>query len=363
MAQSLFDMVTANAIAAYYEELASNREPYLGEMLFPAEKRTGLKLEWIKGHSNLPVVLQPSAFDAKPLLRDRGDVSLESTRMPFFRESMRLGEEDRQRILMFLNSNGNNAYAQSIITRIFDDTRGLIDSSQVNPEIMRMALLHSGTFTIASKDDSGQSANYSYNYDPDGTWAGKNTTTLTLTDRWSDHANSDPIGDIETVKRTAAAQGKTLTRMIIGAETWQDLVSNNKIRLGMNPLATAAANVIVTDAQVKTFIEGLVGLRIQIYSKMYTDLQNNPAYFYPSRGAATLLTDGNMGKTCYGTTPEEADLMGGNPLADVRIVNTGVAVCTKKESLPVNIINWVSEIVLPSFENMDNVFNIKYTAD
>ena len=52
--------------------------------------------------------------------------------------------------------------------------------------------------------------------------------------------------------------------------------------------------------------------------------------------------------------------MSGNTLADVRIVNTGVAVSTEKIALPVNIINWVSEIVLPSFENMDRVFNITY---
>lgn len=361
MAQSLFDMVTANAIAAYYEELASNSESYLGELLFPAEKRSGLRLEWIKGHDNLPVVLQPSAFDAKPLLRDRGDVSIESTRMPFFRESMRLGEEDRQRILMFMAAN-NNEYARSIITRIFDDTRQLIESSRVNPEIMRMALMYSGAFTIASSNDSGQVVTYQYNYDPDGSWAEKNNTTLLTQDAWSDHENSNPIADIQEVKRQAQSRGKNLTRMVIGFGTWQDLLANAKIRLGMNPLAAAAANVIVTDAQVKSYIEGLISMRIQVYEKMYTDLNKNPAYFYPTRGCATLFTDGDLGKTCFGTTPEEADLLGGNPLADVRVVNTGVAVCTKKEALPVNIINWVSEIVLPSFENMDNVFNIKYTA-
>jgi hypothetical protein len=128
MAKSLFEMVTATAIAAYYEELASNRIPYLGEALFPADKKMGLKLEWIKGQGHLPVALQPSAFDAKPLVRDRSGVSIESTKMPFFRESMRLGEEDRQQLLMFLEAN-NNAYANTIINRIFNDTKELIDSA------------------------------------------------------------------------------------------------------------------------------------------------------------------------------------------------------------------------------------------
>lgn len=359
MAKSIFDMVTASALASYYEKLESNRIPLLGEGLFPADKKMGLKLEWIKGYDNLPVALQPSAFDAKPLLRDRGGVSTESTRMPFFREAMRMGEEDRQQLLMFMEAN-NNAYAQQLITRIFDDTKSLVDGAMINPEIMRMKLLTSGAFNIASAGDSGQSVNYSYNYDPNGTWASKNKLTLTSTDAWTDHDDSNPLEDILEVKRDAARRGINLTRAIIGYNTWLDLMQNSKIRLGMYPLSAQAANVIVTDAQVKTFIESITGLKIQVYDKMYKDTSKQDQYFYPTGGQCTLLPDGALGKTWYGTTPEEADLMSGNTLADVRVINTGVAVSTEKIALPVNIINWVSEIVLPSFENMDRVFNIVY---
>jgi len=359
--KSLFDLVTATALASYYETLESNRIPFLGEALFPADKKMGLKLEWIKGYDNLPVALQPSAFDAKPLLRDRGGVSMESTRMPFFREAMRLGEEDRQNLLMFMEAN-NNAYARQIITRIFDDTANLIKSAMINPEIMRMGLITAGQFTIGSAGDSGQAVNYSYNYDPSSSWDARNNTTLLGVNRWSDHVNSNPLQDMLDTKRDAQQRGINLTRMIVGHQTWMDLLQNQKVKLGMNPLAAAAANVIVTDAQVRTYVEGVTGIRIQVYEKMYTDLNKTERHFYPTRGCATLLPSDTLGRTWYGTTPEEADLMSGNRLADVRIVNTGVAVCTEKVALPVNIINWVSEIVLPSFENMDRVFNIKYTA-
>ncbi len=361
MARSLFEMVTATAIAAYYEQLATNRIPYMGEGLFPSKRKSGLKLEWILGADNLPVALQPSAFDAKPLLRDRGGVGMESTKMPFFREAMRMGEEDRQNLLMFLEAN-RDGYAQSIIQRIFDDTASLIESSMVTPEIMRMALLSDGKFTIASSDDSGQSVSYDYNYDPKGTWASKNLTTLAGTDAWSDHENSDPIGDIQEIKRQASARGITLTRMIIGWSTWQDILANKRIRLGMHPLAAVASNVIVTDEQVRAFVQNLTGVRIAVYEKIYKGLDGNEHHFYPDHGSATLLPSGNLGYTWYGTTPEQADLMSGNTLADVRIVNTGVAVSTEKIALPVNVINWVSEIVLPSFESMNKVFNIKYAA-
>lgn len=359
MAKSIFDIITSNAIAAYYTELAVNRIPLLGEALFPAKKKTGLKLEWIKGYDSLPVALMPSAFDAKPLLRDRGGVAIESTRMPFFREAMRLGEEERQQLLMFSEAN-NGAYAQPIINKIFDDTNTLIEGAMITPEIMRMKLLTEGKFTIESPADSGQVVSYDYNYDPAGTWATNNNTTLLGTAKWSDYTNSNPISDILAIKRNAQRKGINLTRMIMGYDTWLDIMQNAKIRLGMNPVASTAANVLVTDAQVKTYVEGMTQVKIQIYEKMYKGTNKVDAYFYPNKGCVTLLPDGAPGYTWYGTTPEEADLMSGNTLAQVSIINTGVAVSTEKIALPVNIINWVSEIVLPSFENMDRIYNIKY---
>lgn len=357
--KSIFDMITSQALASYYETVESNRIPFLGEVLFPADKKMGLKLEWIKGYDNLPIALMPSAFDTKPTLRDRGGVSSESTKMPFFREAMRLGEEDRQQLLMFMEAN-NNAYARQIITRIYDDTKSLVDGAMLIPEIMRMKLITDGAFSIASPNDSGVAISYDYNYDPDNKWKTANTTTLLTTDKWSDHENSNPVQDILDVKREAARKGITLSRAIIGYDTWLDIAQNAKIKLGLNPVAAVASNVILTDDQIKTYVESMTKVRIQIYDKMYKDQSKQDQYFYPNSGQMTLLPDGPLGKTWYGTTPEEADLMSGSTLANVSIVNTGVAVSTEKVALPVNIINWVSEIVLPSFENMERVYNIKY---
>jgi hypothetical protein len=66
-----------------------------------------------------------------------------------------------------------------------------------------------------------------------------------------------------------------------------------------------------------------------------------------------------LGNTWFGTTPEEFDLMSGTANASVSIVNTGVAITTIKEPHPVNVQTIVSEIILPSFERMDDIFVIK----
>ena len=65
------ELFTPRAIAANWEEVASNQIPYIGTALFPARKKAGLDLAWIKGSKGLPVSLMPSAFDAKATFRDR----------------------------------------------------------------------------------------------------------------------------------------------------------------------------------------------------------------------------------------------------------------------------------------------------
>ena len=57
-------------------------------------------------------------------------------------------------------------------------------------------------------------------------------------------------------------------------------------------------------------------------------------------------------------TPEERTLMN-SPTANVRIVNTGVAVAVTVTNDPVHTKTTASEIVLPSYERMDSTYVIK----
>lgn len=90
---------------------------------------------------------------------------------------------------------------------------------------------------------------------------------------------------------------------------------------------------------------------------MFKDETKTSKAFYPD-DMVTLLPDGTIGSTWYGTTPEEADLMGDSG-AQVSIVNTGVAITSIVTKHPVNTEIYASEIVLPSFERMDDVFVMK----
>ena len=349
------DAYTSKAIALVNTEVASNRIAYLGAGLFPAKKKMGLDLKWIKTSKGLPVSLAPSNFDAVSTLRSREGFKLTETEMAFFRESMLVKEADEQEIMRVKDS--TDPYAAEVLGRIFDDANTLVDGANVVPERMIMQLLapSDGSPKISIEANG---VTYAYNYDPNSTYKTKNFASLTAdTDKWSDTTNSDPMDDIATALDAVEAEtGERPSIMIVSRKTMDYLKQNAKIKSAILAQNTTAT-VFMNDNRVKEVFSNELGIRIIVYSKQYKKEDGTAAKFYPD-GFATLIPDGALGNTWYGTTPEERTLMGSGE-ADVSIVNTGVAVAVTTTSDPVHTKTTVSEIVLPSYERMDSTYVIK----
>ncbi len=349
------DAYTSKAIALVHTEVASNKIAYLGAGLFPAKKKMGLDLKWIKTSKGLPVSLAPSNFDARSTLRSREGFKLTETEMAFFRESMIVKEQDEQEIMRVQDS--TDPYAAEVLGRIFDDANTLIDGAAVVPERMIMQLLapEDGSPKISIEANG---VTYAYNYDPNATYKASNFAKLeTTTDKWSDTTNSDPMDDISTaLDAVEAATGERPSIMIVSRKTMDYLKQNAKIKSAI--LAqNATANIFMNDNRVKEVFSNELGINIIVYSKQYKKEDGTAAKFYPD-GFATLIPAGALGSTWYGTTPEERTLMGSGE-ADVSIVNTGVAVAVSTTNDPVHTKTTVSEIVLPSYERMDSTYVIK----
>lgn len=350
------EIFTPEAIAMNWNEVHSNRLPYLGEGLFPAKKKMGLDLSWIKGYKGLPVSLAPSNFDAKPTFRDRIGVTKVETEMAFFREAMFLKEKDEQEIMRIQDS--NDPYAAAVLSNIFDDTNTLIEGALVVPERMRMQLLSSqGSPSIII---TANNVTYSYNYDPKSEFQANNYTALTGTSKWSDTTNSDPLSDIRTAQdKVEEKTGSRPTIAIMSRKTFNYLLSNSKIKSAV--LAqNVTANIFMTDSLVKAFIKELLGLSIIIYTKKYKNESGTVQNFYPD-DMCTLIPEGSLGSTWFGTTPEERS--GGSAGIQVSIVNTGIAIAVSRTTTaPLNTQTSASEIVLPSFERMDECYVLKVSA-
>lgn len=349
------DAYSAKAISAIHTENASNKIAYLGSGFFPSKKKAGLDLKSVMTAKGLPVTLKASAFDTVSTIRSREGFKLLETQMAFFKESMLVKEVDEQEMLRV--SEASDPYAMDVLSRIFNDAEVLIESADVVAERMRMQLLSSATGN-PSISISADGATYEYNYDPDNEYKTSNFLECTAsTDKWTDHVNSDPIADItKGLDDTEAKSGSRPSLMLIARETFNHIKANEKVRsyiLAQN----ATANVLINDDRVKEILKSEVGVDVIIYNKQFKNDSGNAQLFYPN-GFATLLPEGALGSTWYGTTPDERTLLA-DPNYDTRIVNTGVAVTVTTTSDPVQTKTTVSEVILPSFERMYETFTIK----
>ena len=349
------DVFKAKKIANVATEVASNKIPYLGVGLFPPKKKMGLDLSWFKNSKGLPVSLKASAFDTVSTLRSREGIKIEETEMAFFKESMLVKEKDEQEIMRVVDS--NDPYAKQIIEKLYSDANTLVEGAEVVPERMIWQLLAPQTNGKPSISIASDNATYYYDYDPDNSWVATNYLALTGNDVWSDTNDSDPLDDIKTMcddieNRT----GTRPTRIVMSAQTMSYLEKNDKIKSAILAQNTTA-NVFMNAERVKGVFSSELDLKVSVYTKKYKNEAGVTASFYPD-GYVTLLPDGALGNTWYGVTPEERSLMG-DPTAEVALVNDRIAVTVTRTSDPVQTKTTVSEVVLPSYEQMDFVGVIK----
>lgn len=352
------EVLNSKSIALTTTEEASNQIPYLGLNWFPERKKQGLDLSWIKTHKGLPVSLAPSNFDTIPTLRARKGLSKEKTQMAFFRQGMEVGEEELLEIARV--SSTDDPYLESALLSVYDDTNNLVSGAEVVPERMRMSLLatEAGRPVITIESDGVQ---YAYDYDKDGSYAKEHYAKLEDTSMWSDTVNSKPLTDLNNARKKLQKKGKIAKYVLMNTNTFQYLLENAQIRnsiLAQNLTAT----IEVDDDTVISVVQKRTKLTIVLYDKMYMDEAENEHYFYPDN-KVTLLPDGKLGNTWFGTTPEERTARQVTDV-DVTTYGTGITVATKVEyGPPMKMSVFASEVVLPSYENMDSTFVLEVHHD
>ena len=352
MEQSIFDFITAQAQAAYWNDYVAEQSeaPYLGEELFPDKKQTNLKMSYIKGANGLAKVAPLSAFDVKVLRKDRIGFSKQETEMPFFKLAMGIDETLRQELLMA--EAAGEQYYQEVLRRIFDDNMSLLKDMSVARERMRMQLLTTGAIVMES---NGQSYKYDYELGAE--------QKVTTTKSWSD-PEADIIGDIAKWQDAIEAKtGVRPTRMIMRRNVFKYLLQNEFIKNNVYVINSAVnGKVNISEAAVLSVLREYAKINsISIYDKMYQDEDGVTQYFIPE-DLVVLLPEGNIGNTVFGTTPEEADLRA-SKIADVALVDTGVAISTYMEADPVRKDTKTSQVCLPSGENIDKIVIATIKAD
>lgn len=339
MQTSIFDLVTAKNIVEYFLEKNVNTQPLLGETLFPNVKEIGIHIEWLKGAFNQPIALKLSAYDSKATRRNRPGLEKFIGEMPFFKESMYIDEDMRQKLNTMLQTN-NEAVVDGILMKLFDDQINLIKAARISLERMRMEALTTGKLTLAS---NGQSYTCDYEVPED--------QKIDATTKWSD-ASADIIQDILDVVEKMKAKGVTITRAVCNSSVIKYFTLNESIKNSIYVLAGGSIASITPNLAIN-YINDMTKVQFLAYDNVYVD-DDGSAVKYVADNTVIFMPDGELGKTHLGTTPEESDLMTLGT-AKVSLVDNGIAVATYGTEDPVNVETKVSMVALPSFERANEI--------
>ncbi len=357
---NLSDVFNSASVAMNRTEVESNRIPYLGEAYFPSRKKMGLDLKWIKIHKGLGVALKPSTFDAIPTVRPRGGAKLTQEEMPFFRESMIIKEKDMMELARIQDS--NDPYLQPVIDSIYDDTNTLIDGADIAVEKMRMQLLAPTDGDLKITIGAADNTSYIYDYDADNKWSEKHFTSNLSGATWDNPTTAKPLTDIRKGIQYLASIGYTGATILGNSTTFDYLLDCDQVKNALVSITGQTIGFLDTET-----VEEVLRRKLKIdwlsYDKMYTDYDGVEKKFYPDN-YVTIIGNGQLGNTWYGTTPEELTMMNfmgmPQPPVDISVLDRGVAVAVKSEYKPAHTVTTTaSQIVLPSFEGMDGIYVIK----
>lgn len=341
---NIFDIVVARNILYYWEQNTKDRAPYPGELLFPSRKQVGLEFSTLKGKQGTPVALVPSTFDANVLYRDFAGLVEVKGKLPFFKEAQKIEEDLRQKLLTY-----NEKFANALLPEVFNIPSALLDGAEVSIEIMRMQLLSQGT--IAMQGANGVSFSYDYGFDT-------NTQLVTETTTW-DATSATPFKSLLKQLKNFKKVTKATPALVFISDTKFDQLLLDTTVAGY---FAQSNNPAPSDDEVRNYIEKKAGVRFVVLDQVYKkarDFNGADVRFYPE-DRYTIVPNTYLGESLYGTTPEEADLLGKQSQASsCELTSKGVAVTTWREVDPVNVNVKVSQVCAPTCPNIDKIYIVK----
>ncbi|WP_315074504.1 major capsid protein [uncultured Clostridium sp.] len=343
---NLNDYINSKNIALYIKELPV--ESTVDKTLFPDKHISGTKLEKAKGAKKKSVALRMSTFDAAAKKRAlSAEITVSSTEIPFFKESMGMDESSRREIQNALASNNENL-VQSLLGEVFDNYTDLVNGAEIVAKKMRATVIQNGVLNFVSDDgdiivDYGVPANHK--------------VILTSGDKWND-PNADIVGDVKSFQKVMTDENYAKPTILLLTETTFDntFVINAAITAAIRNSNLNTA-VILSQANYVQFAKEVLGLTV-VFLENATYIPNDgadPIPYYED-GKITLMSGSTLGETVYGTTPEEFDLTSGTSKIDTTMVNTATAITTMVKEDPVTVDTKVSAMPIVSFDRADEVF-------
>lgn len=330
---SIAELYTTKNIKTYWDARKQEETKYVGiDELFGSRKQLEDTIDSVSGKSGYTPALLLNSPDSKTVYRERGEITVEQKKIPFFKEGMQVDEKHIIE-LMKLEGNPNRALVQMVYDRMFNDSYQLYLSSRMTREIMVNQLLSEGKVSFAS-NGAAFTATYKITKETD----------LAGTAKWSDLANSDPLKDIRKMKKDAKINGDA--RAMCSPTTFDYIVNNAKIK---QLLANSRGVADVSDTDVLDLIYSRTKVKLYVNDTYYMKDDKSDAQIFPDN-IISLFPVGKLGDIVFSVTPEERVLLNTPNVATVSIVDDGVAIVETVDPDAVAIQTKIAMRCLPALD-------------
>lgn len=306
----------------------------LGDVLFPARKIQDIEFDMITGANGLPVSASVHAFDTETEMASRDALQKGAASLALIKRRIAIGEKD----IIAINNPRMDAEQKSLVMELFKDGDKMVESVQTRIEAMRMELLSSGEINI-NENDVAIKLDYGV----------PKTNKKTFT--WNDAATAKPLDDIKTLSDAIEdASGTKPTRILTSTKILNKILACDSVRkaiYGVN------FDKIATRKDLNSLLEGMELPQIAVYNSKYRIQGKNGKYttkrYFPEN-ALSMFAENALGKTIYGLTAEEIELIGSNAMEEAKMVGN-IFVGVEKEGDPVRRFTKAVATALPTLEN------------
>lgn len=283
-------LITDEELLAFAEGLKYKTNTLAGQ-LFPDEKTDSLEATWydISDGSDLPVMAQVHGWDTEANIASRKPLQRVEIQKMMVKEKI-----DQSEKLQNLLRNGVTK-AEKQIEFLFNDFDRLAHDVYARFDVMRCQLLTSGTITVKENNldyvvDYNVPAEHKVGYD------------------WTNPTH-DILSDIQAMVDVAEDDGKTINKAFTSPGILRILLANE----GINKAANGASGlgILLTKEKLNTVFEQTFGFTVEVDKSKYqyqtaAGTFNTLPYFEANKFVlASLGSNGTLGKTLFGETPEE----------------------------------------------------------
>ena len=230
----LLDEFTPTKLIGYVKHIPEN-ETWIGNQFLPSEDTGELNFEYIKGSYERPVMAQIISWDAEAPIAGRKGLTTIQGELPAIKRKAKIGERE---LLQFFRPRSGMGDRERAIQEIYNIVDDLVMSARARMEWLRWQAISTGKVTYDEGDVT---------FEVDFGVPDSQQETLTGTDKWSDTANADILGDLETwCENHVTNTGIRPERMAISLKTRNYMMKNEAIR----QIVTSESDVYISAEQL-----------------------------------------------------------------------------------------------------------------